>query len=73
MLNTTYFKNIETLEDLKKQYRALAMQNHPDRGGDAETMKAINNEYDELLGNPSSFSNLFIEVLCSFATSLILS
>ena len=34
MLNTTYFKNIETLEDLKKQYRELAMQNHPDRGGD---------------------------------------
>ena len=48
MLNTTYFKNIETLEDLKKQYRELAMQNHPDRGGDAETMKVINNEYDDL-------------------------
>lgn len=46
MLNGKYFREIETLEDLKKQYRTLAMKNHPDRGGDAETMKAINNEYD---------------------------
>ena len=46
MLNERYFKEVETLEDLKRQYRTLAMKNHPDRGGDAELMKAINNEYD---------------------------
>ena len=37
-----------TIEDLKAAYRALAMQHHPDRGGDTETMKIINNEYDNL-------------------------
>ena len=28
-----WFNNPETLEDLKKQYKKLAFQNHPDRGG----------------------------------------
>lgn len=43
-----YFTNIKTLDELKAAYRRLAMQYHPDRGGDTETMKAINNEHDEL-------------------------
>jgi len=43
-----YFKNPQTLEDLKKQYRELAFRHHPDAGGSNETMKAVNNEYDEL-------------------------
>ena len=38
----------QTLEELKSQYRKLAIKHHPDRGGDLETMKAVNNEYDEL-------------------------
>ena len=38
----------KTCEELKKQYRALAMKHHPDCGGDTETMKAVNNEYDKL-------------------------
>lgn len=41
-----YFTNCRTLDELKKEFRRLAMLNHPDRGGDEETMKAINNEYD---------------------------
>lgn len=43
-----YFKGISTLEELKKQWRVLAMQHHPDVGGNTETMQAINNEYDVL-------------------------
>jgi hypothetical protein len=43
-----YFKNVNSLEDLKKQFKKLAFKHHPDRGGDAETMKAVNNEYDML-------------------------
>lgn len=44
----TYFKNVKSFEDLKEQFKALARKNHPDCGGDAETMKAINAEYDTL-------------------------
>lgn len=40
----TYFVGVTTLDDLKKTYRHLAMQYHPDCGGDAEKMKAINTE-----------------------------
>ena len=43
-----YFKNTRTLDELKAAYRRLAMQYHPDMGGDTETMKAINAEHDEL-------------------------
>jgi len=46
---TTFFRPTpETLEELKKQYRELALKHHPDCGGDDETMKAINCEYDIL-------------------------
>ena len=38
----------QTLEELKAMYRKLAVKHHPDRGGDVEVMKAVNNEYDEL-------------------------
>lgn len=44
----THFSNINSLQELKKQYRELAMANHPDRGGDTATMQAINEEYTRL-------------------------
>lgn len=52
MPNSKYFKNINSIEDLKKQYRKLAMQYHPDLnpGINDQIMKDINNEY-ELLFN----------------------
>ena len=28
-----YFKNIHSLAELKKEYRRLALENHPDKGG----------------------------------------
>lgn len=43
-----YFVSVKSLADLKNQYRSLALVHHPDRGGDEETMKAINAEYDAL-------------------------
>lgn len=43
-----YFANIKTLDELKAQYRRLAMQYHPDRGGSTEIMQQINSEYERL-------------------------
>lgn len=43
-----YFKNIKSFEDLKEQFRNLAREHHPDAGGDAEVMKEINMEFDQL-------------------------
>lgn len=43
-----WFNNPETLEDLKKQYKRLAFQNHPDRGGKTSDMQEINAEYEDL-------------------------
>lgn len=40
-----FFTECQTLDELKKAYRAAAMQNHPDRGGDTATMQRINAEY----------------------------
>ncbi|MDD4779235.1 MAG: molecular chaperone DnaJ [Tissierellia bacterium] len=48
MSKTNFFANCKTLEELKKEYKKLAMLHHPDRGGRLETMQAVNNEYDEL-------------------------
>jgi len=40
-----YFDNCKTIEDVKKLYRKLALEFHPDRGGNTETMQSINNAY----------------------------
>lgn len=44
----SYFKKIQSLDDLKEQFKKLAREHHPDAGGDAEIMKQINQEYDTL-------------------------
>lgn len=43
-----WFNNPQTLEELKKQYKKLALANHPDRGGNTQNMQDINSEYDKL-------------------------
>lgn len=43
-----YFKDITTLEELRKQYKELLKIHHPDNGGDVGTMQEINAEYDSL-------------------------
>lgn len=43
-----WFINSQTLEELKKQYKKLAVKNHPDVGGTVEDMQEINAEYDIL-------------------------
>lgn len=44
-----YFKNINTLEELRRQYRDLLKKHHPDNAnGSTEATQEINAEYDRL-------------------------
>ena len=43
-----WFNSPRTLEELKKQYKKLAVQHHPDLGGNTQEMQEINAEYDVL-------------------------
>jgi|GEM_PF-42146 len=40
-----YFKNVQSLSELKAQYRQLVLANHPDKGGDTEVMQVINDAF----------------------------
>lgn len=40
-----YFKDCQTIDEVKAMYKQLAKQYHPDCGGDTETMQAINAEF----------------------------
>ena len=40
-----YFQDCETLQQVKDLYRTLAKENHPDKGGNLQTMQDINNQY----------------------------
>ena len=44
----TYFQNIRSLADLKKEYRRLALEHHPDKGGDTAIMQQVNTEFEKL-------------------------
>ncbi len=43
-----WFNDPKTLEELKKQYKHLAINYHPDKGGSTADMQEINAEYDRL-------------------------
>lgn len=43
-----FFKNVDCIEELKKQYKKLCFKHHPDKGGKTEDMQQINAEFDEL-------------------------
>lgn len=55
VIDTEDFKHMKyfiplptTAEELKKAYRKLSMQYHPDRGGNVEDMQKVNDEYSTL-------------------------
>ena len=41
-----FFNTKMSRDEIRKAYRTLAMQHHPDHGGDLATMQALNAEYD---------------------------
>lgn len=43
-----WFKEIENLELLRKEYKKLVVKHHPDNGGSDEEIKQINVEYEQL-------------------------
>lgn len=48
-MTNTYFNNVGTLEELRKQYKELLKQYHPDNpNGSTEATQEINAEYDKL-------------------------
>lgn len=44
----TYFRTVNTLEELRKQYKELLKIHHPDNGGNVSYMQEINAEYERL-------------------------
>ena len=44
-----YFQHLDTVEAVKTHYRELAMQHHPDKGGELATMQEINSQYHTAL------------------------
>lgn len=47
----------KTLEELKKEYRRLTKVYHPDCGGDAESMKQLNLEFEKMYSKLSGAEN----------------
>ena len=43
-----YFIDIRGFAQLKKEYRRLAIENHPDKGGDTRIMQEINLQFEKL-------------------------
>lgn len=50
-----YFNNVQTLDELRKQYRDLLKKYHPDNDGSGEETKVINVEYERLF--PSTINS----------------
>lgn len=46
-----YFRNIITVEEIKKQFRAYCVSMHPDKGGDPEEFKSMMSEYNDIIKN----------------------
>ncbi len=48
MTRFKFFNNINSLEQLRKEYKRLLKLHHPDNGGTKEASQTINNEYEAL-------------------------
>ncbi len=48
---SNYFAGVTDIETLRKRYRELLKQYHPDNGGSVAEMQSINAEYDRLFAD----------------------
>ncbi|GAA3929125.1 DnaJ domain-containing protein [Chitinophaga oryziterrae] len=53
-----FFDGCNTQEEVKARYRQLAMEHHPDKGGNEEVMKEINKEYEFICAKILAGENL---------------
>jgi len=52
-MKTNYFSNCKTLDEVKKHYKQLALEHHPDRpNGNVVIMQRINQEYESIMKDP---------------------
>lgn len=49
--------NVKNLQELKIEFRKFAFLFHPDKGGNIEKFKQLNNEYQYLIKNLALYSN----------------
>lgn len=47
-MKNVFFQSVTSLEDLKKQFRKLALELHPDKGGNEKDFINMKNEYDHV-------------------------
>jgi curved DNA-binding protein CbpA len=52
-----YFKDCKTLDEARKTYHKLAMQLHPDKGGDEEEFKELANQFHSFHPDSKKYEN----------------
>lgn len=54
---TNYFQDCKTLDEAKKIYWSLAKKFHPDKGGNEEDFKSLNNAFHDFKPKTEKFQN----------------
>lgn len=52
-----FFKECNSIEELKKEYRKLCWKYHPDNGGTNELMAEVNKQYDDIFNQLKEVKN----------------